>query len=215
MGTRYQEAQPSHRSRGPPKPEDPLHNDNSNNGSQLSFNTVSSSSSPPPFLFHLASQVATTRPGAVASTKIVLAAPGAPPPKPTVAASLTARFARIPDAPAKAQTATLAAAAAAAITNAVQPERVNEAFERTDAAIEQWRLNTVMEVRAMDILWCMLVHCCDWTAGIRFVLAWLHVWLRARMSAPPPYTQASLRPLSTLPSDPPHALVTHTATPHS
>ncbi len=92
-------------------------------------------------------QVSTTRPAAIASAKIVLTAPDAPPPKPTVAASLTARFARIPDAPAKAPAATLAAAAAAAITNAVQPERVTEAFERTDAAIEQWRLNTVMEVR--------------------------------------------------------------------
>ncbi|GFR50094.1 hypothetical protein Agub_g12239 [Astrephomene gubernaculifera] len=83
--------------------------------------------------------------GAAFSPKIDFGAPDAAPARPTVAGSLTARFARIAEEPPKQQASTLAAAAAAAITAAAAPERVTEAFDRMDATIEQWRLNTVME----------------------------------------------------------------------
>lgn len=74
-----------------------------------------------------------------------------------MAASLTARFAKVDETPPTQMpgakggkkgvaNGVLAAAAAAAITAAVVPEHVTEVFDRTEQAIEQWKLNTVMEV---------------------------------------------------------------------
>ncbi|GIL92741.1 hypothetical protein Vretifemale_20235 [Volvox reticuliferus] len=83
--------------------------------------------------------------GSATASKLDFGEPDAGPTRPSVAASLTARFARIPEAAPKQQANTLAAAAATAITVAAAPERVTEAYDRLDATIEQWRLNTVME----------------------------------------------------------------------
>ncbi|GLI67741.1 hypothetical protein VaNZ11_011994 [Volvox africanus] len=83
--------------------------------------------------------------GSTIASKLDFGEPEAGPMRPTVAASLTARFARIPEAAPKQQANTLATAAATVITAAAAPERVTEAYDRLDATIEQWRLNTVME----------------------------------------------------------------------
>ncbi|GIL68627.1 hypothetical protein Vafri_21871 [Volvox africanus] len=83
--------------------------------------------------------------GSTNASKLDFGEPEAGPMRPTVAASLTARFARIPEATPKQQANTLATAAATVITAAAAPERVTEAYDRLDATIEQWRLNTVME----------------------------------------------------------------------
>lgn len=80
-----------------------------------------------------------------------------------MAASLTARFAKVDETPPTQMpggkggkkggaNGVLAAAAAAAITAAVVPEHVTEVFDRTEQAIEQWKLNTVMEVSSAVVV---------------------------------------------------------------